>query len=353
MQIFEDKERAKGFVKSFITIWMVFISLTPYFLVSFALDMFNTNLGLDLFIYLFDFLGASIFLLMISVFLRKQNLSTSRVKELIAANAKKVFFSGIIFFYLIIVVAIVINLNNLLSVLLAILPLIIFSFFAFPTLFFVLNVGKKNIEKINQAMDMGMPLENNTILLEDNTPLGSGNSPFFLRYWLNNKDGIKSAMEKTKLLFFPPYKKEAFSKAWNYNKKLDRYLGIIQNIFIITFVYRETIFSLFVTIAFLGLPIAIVLYFIKMVKAAKLNYMIYDLTKQGYIPKWIVLRRVIIYINSLLMSFSGFWIIGVIVISQITSNFNAPIIFSIILSLPWLLLEIINKKEYKYFKEYL
>lgn len=149
------------------------------------------------------------------------------------------------------------------------------------------------------------------------------------------------------------FKKEVFRELWNYNKKLDRYLVIIQSLFIVSFIYREQIFLFFAIIAIISFFIMPIMYLSKGLKAAQLNRMIYDLVKNKQIPKWILLRRIIINISYLFMSGPGLFIFILIFISIVKSSLAHPIFLTIIFSLPWLFLEIINKKEHKYFKQYL
>lgn len=149
------------------------------------------------------------------------------------------------------------------------------------------------------------------------------------------------------------FKKEIFRELWSYNKKLDRYLVIIQGLFIITFIYREQIFLFFAIIAIISFFIIPIIYLSKALKATQLNRMIYSLVKNKQIPRWVLLRRIIINIAYLIMSGPGLFIFILIFISIVNLSTAHPVFFIIIFSFPWLLLEIINKKEHKYFKQYL
>lgn len=83
----------------------------------------------------------------------------------------------------------------------------------------------------------------------------------------------------------------------------------------------------------------------------QLNSMLRDLAKKEYIPKWIHVRRRLIYITFLIFNNPIVWFPFVVVTAHINSFF--PLILVIIFSLPWLAVEWVNRKERHYLKEYL
>ena len=149
MQNFENKNYKQSFIKLFTVFWLVFISLIPYLLASLALMQIDFNLGLMLFDNLFNFVGFSISLLMIFLLFKKRFFEASSLKKFIASNARRVFWLGVIIFYLIVILSVVISRSNVVS---AVMDLI-FSFIALPITFLFLKIGQKNINIIKELSE--------------------------------------------------------------------------------------------------------------------------------------------------------------------------------------------------------
>lgn len=151
---------------------------------------------------------------------------------------------------------------------------------------------------------------------------------------------------------FPSYNRDNFKKLWQHNQKLDRYFVALQSLTIVAFSYREKIWIFFVLISSVSFFIVIFIFFSKIIEGTQLDSMLHNLSKQDLIPAWIPARRRLIHIIYLAINNPIIWLPLSIILADINTSF--PLLFIIVLSLPsWLFLELANKKEYKYLKDYL
>lgn len=145
------------------------------------------------------------------------------------------------------------------------------------------------------------------------------------------------------------YEKEKFKNLFKYSKKLDNIVFVFQNILILTFSYKEKIWSIFVVVMFICFFAFPIIYLSKLVKDFQFNMMLKDLTTRNLIPSWILKRR---YLNNIVWFFFMFgFIFYTLIISHISYFF--PVFLVIIVSTPWLIFKlIINKKEYEYIEKF-
>ncbi len=159
MDSLNDKEIAKSFVKMGIISWLSAMAIIPYFLVSFALMDINSKWGSWFFDYLFSFAGPPTILSIILIIIYKKFPQVGGIKEYIANNAKKVFFSGVIVFYSLIILGIIINIDNIVRGIM----IVVFSFVAFPFGYMMLHQGLKNINRFMKTIDSETLIDTNSI----------------------------------------------------------------------------------------------------------------------------------------------------------------------------------------------
>lgn len=90
----------KTFSKGFVSLWMIFVCISPWFLVAMALSFFSPFLGSGIFNFLFGFVGISGFIYLIYVvFINKKEYKLSPEKSFLLNHKEKVFWSGVISCY--------------------------------------------------------------------------------------------------------------------------------------------------------------------------------------------------------------------------------------------------------------
>jgi len=145
------KQNNKILFKLIIVCGLIIISLFPYFFASMALMFVNLDLGLgifnQLFNYLFYFLITSIVLTVISFLFFKKFIPAGNFSEFIVSNIKKVFFAGIVIYYLITIWSFFKNFNNLNLFLI----MLVVSFFIFLIVFLMLSFGKKILKIVENS----------------------------------------------------------------------------------------------------------------------------------------------------------------------------------------------------------
>ncbi|MFA6307306.1 MAG: hypothetical protein WCS88_03720 [Patescibacteria group bacterium] len=144
---------------------------------------------------------------------------------------------------------------------------------------------------------------------------------------------------------------DSIKSLWLYDRRLDRMLVILQTIFIVTFTFRDKIWGLFVAVAFICFFSLPLIYFSKFAKGHALNKKLRELVAQQKIPQWIPKRRTIIFVSWLIIGHPVFWMFFTIISVEISRAL--PFILSIILAVPWYLLEHIHRKEEKFLEPYL
>jgi hypothetical protein len=159
-------------------------------------------------------------------------------------------------------------------------------------------------------------------------------------------------MEKTNQIIISPKQSTPIKQAWNFNKKLDRVLVVLQTLFFLTFSYRSNsvIWVIFIVVLFLCFFSLPLIYLTKFVKGNLLNARFKELADQGQIPKWIPRRRTWMYLSWLLAGNPIIWIF----FSVISLSFSsvAPWFVCIILLIPWVYIEWKDKKEYSYIEKF-
>ncbi|MFA6307730.1 MAG: hypothetical protein WCS88_04735 [Patescibacteria group bacterium] len=144
---------------------------------------------------------------------------------------------------------------------------------------------------------------------------------------------------------------DSIKQLWTYDKRLDRYLVILQTVFTLTFSYRAHIWGLFVFIAFVCFFLVPLIYFSKFAKGWFLNKKLYELVREQKIPAWIPRRRIRTWVIWLIIGNPVTWMFFAATVA--TASQALPIFVSLILAIPWYLLERLHKKEEPYLAPYI
>ena len=156
----ENKEKinSEKYIKLFMDLFLIFVGLSPYFLVAMVLMNIKTELGIRVFYSIFYFVKFPIGAIILIIIFDKKIPVISKLKEFIAYNSKIIFLMGVAVFYLLIIVSIILNLDNIIpGVMMG-----IFSLFFFPFSFLLLILGRRILKKKEE--NQGKALSLNDIL---------------------------------------------------------------------------------------------------------------------------------------------------------------------------------------------
>ena len=130
---------------------LVIISLSPFVFASMALALVNPSLGVGIFNHLLNYLLGSMLSLLsaliVSSLLIKKLSPADSLSEFIARHAKKIFFIGVILYYLMVAWSLVKNPSYTVIILLG----VAFSSFAFIVMFLMLIFIRKLLRMVESS----------------------------------------------------------------------------------------------------------------------------------------------------------------------------------------------------------
>jgi len=133
-----------AFIKLFIVFWLSTVALSPYFLMAMELSLVNSDFSFLFFHYLSNLISIAIVPLIIILLWRRPVPVADKMRNFVAANAKKVFSIGVISFYIILVVLIIFRYANIFEIFMN----VVFSIIAFPISALMLSRGLNIFNKI-------------------------------------------------------------------------------------------------------------------------------------------------------------------------------------------------------------